>query len=237
MAIESLYPEVFAAGGLDNALDISFESLGLNRRVLKDKNREIFPGVYARVENHSRFSQVYMAANEKLYLCDFWKEGVRYGSGTTDCIQELAKSMDVWLGDHCSIFQLSDKFSFVQPSDKAAIFENRREVEFKWYSLLNDDEFSLIHPVIALAVEDRILSSLFPYTSLMTLCFSRCTGYPYTRDTPTVSPVLGSDEYLVRNYEGAIIGKGNASKVIEIVLSNMPSNISPAVKGTALDLQ
>ncbi len=70
----------------------------------------------------------------------------------------------------------------------------------------------------------------------MTLCFSRCTGYPFTYDTPTVTPIFETDQYLIRTSEGNEIGSGSASEALEIVLNNLPNGIGPEVKGTSENL-
>ncbi|MCR4033662.1 MULTISPECIES: DUF6193 family natural product biosynthesis protein [Flavobacterium] len=132
--------------------------------------------------------------------------------------------------------QLADKFSFVAPEEKAKAFDEGKEVEYKWQSILHDEFDKEIKSFVELAVKDKILSKLFPFTSLTTLCFSRCTGYPYTYDTPTVTPIFETDQYLVRNGEGDEIGSGLASEALKIVLRNLPKDIGPAVKGTSENL-
>jgi hypothetical protein len=43
-----------------------------------------------------------------------------------------------------------------------------------------------LRPVAALAREDPRLGRLFPFQSLMSLCFSRCSDWPYTNDCPAI---------------------------------------------------
>src|SRR5690606_8675743 len=85
--------------------------------------------------------------------------------------------------------QLSDKFNFVVPDKDAAIFDEGKEVEHKWQSILHDPHKKEIKSFVKLAINDKVLSRLFPFTSLYTLCFSRCTGFPYdTINLPSVTP-------------------------------------------------
>lgn len=228
----TLYPEIESAGGLILALNNSFNKIGSTLRVANDNKSKFLPDAYARLEKDNKFSQVYIAAEEKLYLPDFWRDGVCLGHGKTPNIDNLAECIDFWLTTNVSTKQLADKFNFVKPNNDAAIYDEGKEVEHKWKLILNDPGRKEIKPFVELALKDPILSKLFPYTSFMTLCFSRCTGYPFTYDTPTVSLIFDTDQFLVRTNDGNEIGSGSASEALKIVLDNLPRDIGPAVKGT-----
>jgi hypothetical protein len=79
------------------------------------------------------------------------------------------------------------------------------------------------------------LRRLFPYTSLNIFCFSRCTGYPFTLDTPFVRPVM-ENWYEVMSASGLVLGRGDAEAAAELVVANLPPGCGPAVPGTADDL-
>ncbi|MGN7784448.1 DUF6193 family natural product biosynthesis protein [Niabella sp. 22666] len=230
---KTLYPEIKSAGGLIFALDNAFTKIGSALRVYNDDDPKFLPGAYARIEKEHKFSQIYLAAEEKLYLPDFWRDGVCLGHGGIDNIDTLVQCVDYWLTNNVSTKQLSNKFDFVTPSKDAAVFDEGNEVQHTWNSILNDPYRKEIKSFVELAVKDSVLSSLFPYTSLMTLCFSRCTGYPFTYDTPTVSPILDTDQYLVRHNNNDIIGSGSAIEALKMVLDNLPEDIAPAAKGTS----
>jgi hypothetical protein len=52
-------------------------------------------------------------------------------------------------------------------------------------------------------VRRRELRVLFPYTSLMSLCFSRCTRYPFTRVDPSIwCSKVGRDHPLWTQQDG-----------------------------------
>lgn len=233
---KTLYPEIEIAGGLTFALDIAFKKIGSKLRVSKNKDQDFFPGAYARMENHNKFSQTYIATEEKLYLSDFWRDGVCLGHGKTDNIDLLAEGINYWLTAKVNTKQLADKFSFITPNKDAKIFDEGNEVEYKWQSILNDPDRKEIKSFVSLAINDNVLSKLFPYTSLMTLCFSRCKGYPFTHDTPTITPIIETEHYLIRKSNGDEIDSGSASEALKIVLNNLPKDIGPAVKGTSEDL-
>jgi hypothetical protein len=233
---KTLYPEIESTGGLIFALNNSFNKIGSTLRVANDNNPKFFPGAYARLEKDNKFSQVYIAAEEKLYLPDFWRDGVCLAHGKTTNIDYLAECIDFWLTTNANTKQLADKFTFVKPNNNAAIYDEGKEVEHKWKSILDDPNRKEIKEFVELAIKNTILSKLFPYTSLMTLCFSRCNGYPFTYDTPTVTPIFETDQYLVRTSDGKKIGSGSAIEALKIVLDNLPNDIEPAVKGSSEDL-
>jgi len=234
---KELYPEIVEAGGLSYALNREFEKLNSNLRVIIDEDlTNKLPFSYSRVEHKNKFSQIYIAAEEKLYLPDYWREGVCLAHGKTEEIELVAESLDYWLTSEQKTNLLSERFKFVIPDKKAVIFDNNKEVEYTWNLILNDQNRKEIKNFVKLAIKDEILKTLFPFTSLMTLCFSRCTGFPYTYDTPTVSPTL-TGEYIIRLGHDKIIGQGSAIEAIKIVKDNLPKDIKPAIKGTADDLK
>jgi len=235
-----MYPELEEAGGLRNALAAEFSKIDSCLKDMPDSSSDIMPSTYSRVEKGKKFSQVYLAAKEKLYLPDFWQEGVCLAHGKTSSLTELAKVLDFWLCKDITTAELSSVFFFIEPNDKAAAFDENREVEYTWARIQSDDSKKELRAFVEIAVKDEILGKLFPFTSLYTLCFSRCTGYPYTYDTPTVTPVgkslFGQSKYEVRMPNNRVLGRGNAAVSMALVKANLPSDIKPAVKGTAEDL-
>lgn len=253
--IQTMYPELEKAGGLQNAIDIEFKKLNSILRVSRNSELDKIPLTYARIENGHKFSQVYIGAEEKVYLPDFWKEGVCLSIGQTKDISELAQVIDFWLCNDISTKQLADKFLFVEPSDKAFAFDDNKEVEYAWNLIIKDQSRAELNAFIKLAINDDILNKLFPFTSRNTLCFSRCTGYPYyTVDLPNVTPkqfenfasttevksIKKQDRnrfevQFVVTKNGEYLGEGNAEEALKIVKSNLPDNVQPARKGTVGD--
>ena len=252
--IQTMYPELDKVGGLQNAINIEFEKLNSTLRVSQEKELDKIPLTYARVENGQKFSQVYIGAEEKLYLPDFWKEGVCLAHGHADNISDLGQVLDFWLCNNITTRELADKFSFVVPNDKAFAFEENKEVEYTWKLILQDKYKEELNDFVKLAIKDEILNKLFPFTSLYTLCFSRCTGYPYdTDDLPNVTPkqfenfapIQGEKSieeqdkhklearFVVTKNKSQYLGEGNAEEALRIVKVNLPDNLQPARKGTA----
>lgn len=247
---KDLYPELTKVGGLCIGLNNTLESIGSEIRVRNDQMKEL-PFAYARVEKNNKFSQIYIASEEKLFLPDFWKDGVCLANGKTENINELAKSLDFWLNNDVSTKDLSKKFEFVETNSKSLAFDSGNETEYTWNQLLNNESKSELREFIQVAIQDDILGKLFPFTSLYTLCFSRCTGYPYdTKDLPNVTPKLDSwtlpkmgevnektesDNmiYVVTKNKTEFLGQGSAMEALKIVKQNLPKNITPAIKGTS----
>lgn len=174
--IQTMYPELENVGGLQNAIDIEFKKINSILRVTKANELEKIPLTYARIKNKDKFSQVYIGAEEKLYLSDFWKEGVCLAHGKTKSITDLGCVLNCWLCNDITTKELADKFNFVIPNDKAFAFDENKEVEYTWNSILQNETKEEIHDFIKIAINDDVLNKLFPFTSLYTLCFSRCTG-------------------------------------------------------------
>lgn len=231
-SIQKMYSELEKVGGLQNAIDIEFEKINSELRVTRDIDLDKIPLTIAIIVHGQKYSQVYIAAEKKLYLPDFWRDGVCLAHGSTPYIDQLAVCINFWLTTNANTKQLADKFTFVTPNSNATFYDEGKEVEYKWNAILNDPYRKELNEFVTLAIQDGVLSSLFPYTSLDTLCFSRCTGYPFSYDTPTVTPISETDRYLVRASDGSEIGSGSANEALKFVLDNLPNDIEPAVKGT-----
>lgn len=133
-----MYPELEKVGGLQNAIDIEFEKLNSDLRVTRDSDLDKIPLTFALIKNGQKFSQVYIGAEVKLYLPDFWKEGVCLAHGQTDNISDLGQVLEFWLSNNITMRELAAKFSFVVPNDEAFAFEDNNEVQYTWNLILQD---------------------------------------------------------------------------------------------------
>lgn len=249
-----MYPELEKNGGLQNSINIEFEKLNSILRVSKDTELDKIPFTYARIENGQKFSQVYIGAEEKLFLADFWKDGVCLAQGKTNKITELGQVLDFWLCQDISTNILANKFSFVTPNEQAKAFEENNEVEYAWNYILQSESRAEIYDFVKLAIKDEDLNKLFPFTSLYTLRFSKCTGYPYDSDNlPNVTPKQFQiftplkkekfsaqqdsenveKQFIVTKNDNEYLGIGNAEEALKIVKENLPKNLNKARKGTA----
>lgn len=253
-----MYPELLINGNLTNAINREFKQL---RSTLKAENEtgQKIPFAYARIEHNNKFLEICIAADKKLYLPDFWHDGVCLADGATNSISQLAKAVDYWLNNDVSTQALSKAFNFIKPNDKAEAFDENREIEYSWQRLFTVNDWAGLNQFISLASKDEILGNLFPFTSLYTLCFSKCTGYPFdTTDLPNVTAVqyanfalhpsaperltikrdasFGDDIiYIVTKHKGEYVGQGTATEALRMIHSILPGDIGPARKGTAED--
>lgn len=242
---QTLYPDLIRAGGLTKALQSALTDVGSPLVVSSSAMFGGFPA-YARVEAKPRFSQVYIAAEERLFLFDFWAHGVMLAKGQTANLSEMARAIDKWIGSSCSTDELRASFDCVTIDPNAQAYEQGNEVEEKWRFYLERGTRSELAAFVQAAYRHPQLNQLFPYKSMMVFCFSRCTGFPFTRDIPHVCP-LQNGLYEVRkpslthlqadNVEACdILGVGDAATAVATVVAHLPLNCGPAVQGTAEDL-
>ncbi|MBO9205517.1 hypothetical protein J7I42_34825 [Niastella sp. MAH-29] len=254
------YPEIKKAGGLPNALNLEFEKINSTCRAAIDDSSGRLPVIYARVQSDNKFSQIYIAAEKKLYLSDFWRDGVCLAQANIGNITDLAKTIDYWLKENVSTQEFSLKYPFVEPNEKAKAFDNHNEVEYAWNCLLGDGKSPLAE-FIQLASNDEILGKLFPFTSLYTLCFSRCTGFPFdSEELPNITPiayihwVLPKDTveyasvkhyadthgkakiFVVTKNKNQYLGEGTAREALSIARNNLAANTGPAIKGIKAEI-
>jgi hypothetical protein len=226
-----LYPDLEAEGGLVNALQLSLRSIGSNL---------VATGLSsARIERARRFSQVYTALEKRLFIFDFWDRGVMLGNAGTSDLLDVAKSIHAWVEDQIKISLLQKMFRFVALEPIAEPFENGTEVQWKWAYLEDvvckqQDKSDLLSLVIA-AKKRTELCNLFPFTSLASLCFSRCTGYPHSDDCPHAWPT-GMGRYKVFDRRRKLVGEGEAEQAVQLLIDHLPPGCGHATKGTADDL-
>jgi hypothetical protein len=231
-----LYPDLVTAGGLGNALQAALAGLGSGLRV-SGLDPAVNFMVYARVESGPRLSQVFIAARERLFLFDFWSRGVNLAQGQTPDLAGVAGAIDRWITSGCTTSELVSGFDFVTVEPSAAAYESGGEVEHRWRDYLANmgDRFPELVACVRAASRRRELRRLFPFTSHVTFCFSRCTGYPFTRDTPHVRP-RQDGQYEVLGYDGRVLGRGDADAAARLVADHLPPDCGPAVPGTAEDV-
>lgn len=228
----SLYADIFEQGGLGGALQSAFLRIGSPMRVHEfDGGRRV--ASYALVKSASRQSQVALAAEQRLFSVDFRSRGVNLASGWTPDLDTAALAIDRWVGSSCGTGELVSTFDFAVAVGKAWAYEQGVEVEERWRTYLETIPESIpeLKNVVSAAATRPALRQLFPYTSLNRLCFSRCTGYPFTRDIPSVVPA-GEDRYRVYSPTGQQLGSGGVEEALDIVVKHLPPACGPAIAGT-----
>ena len=256
----SLYSDVTEAGGLGPAIQTQLKAIGSPLCVTKEAPElaGLFPFAWERVEQKQRSSQISIAKHKRLFMLDFWDRGVCLAHGSTPLLPKIAEAINAWIAKEVSTGELQQQFPFVGVEPKAESHEQgaAAEVEQKWqalYSHFKSDESKLaLAPLIERVMEVPVLRRLFPFTSLDSLCFSRCTGYPFSGDCPSVCsthfrfaprPTPGQRAtfgpprpYTVADSKGIFLGEGDVAEAIELIVQHLPPNCGPASQGTADDL-
>lgn len=236
------YPDIAEVGSISIALSKSLTDIGSSLVADATEVNGFMP--YAKIEKDSRFSQISLAGGERLFLFDFWSEGVVFGSGSSSELSDVARAIHTWIAEKPTIEKMSSLFAFFSPTERGKAHEAGVIVEHQWQTLLfgwryQEKDFSapdrVPTPLIEAAMKRPVLRQLYPYTSLISLCFSRTTGYPFTHDCPRIEP-QGNDKYFV--YAPGtfdILGEGSVENALDILINHLPPNYGPAVSGTADD--
>jgi hypothetical protein len=188
-------------------------------------------------EQSDRIAGVMLAAEERLFLVDLWDQGVQMGSAQTPDLNGAVGVIHAFLADQLSTAELHERFPFLTIGDQAQVHElgAAAEVAWQWDNVKRHAaEFSPdLLPLLNTLVDRPPFNQLFPYMSLEALCFSRCTGCPYTGDCPVVV-ALGTDDYEVRDMRGKTFGRGDKNTALDLLITNTPPTFGPAVQGNAI---
>lgn len=238
----TLYPDIAKAGSISVAISKGLSDIGSTLIADATEVNDFMP--YALVEEGPRFSQIHIAGGQRLFLFDFWSEGVMFGNASSDNILNVAQAIHAWIVDNASIEKMSALFNFFSPTESGKAHEAGVYVEHQWQSLLEgwrEREKTFGEPdrtptlLIESAMKRPELRRLFPFTSLISLCFSRTTGYPFTKDCPRIEPQGGGIYWVYASNSFEILGKGTVEEAPDILIEHLPPNCGPAVNGTADD--
>jgi hypothetical protein len=228
---DDLYPDLAKVGGVTNALQLAL-------RLISSPLEVTGKGV-ARVEKNHRFSQVYTAVKVRLFIYDFWDRGVMLADASTPDLLQVARSIHAWVLEKANTSQIMESFPFVTPEPIAESFEKDMEVEWKWEALEEtvraQPHMAKLLPLVVASRSSKEVRQLFPYTSLVSLHLSRCTGYPFSGDCPYAVPTQ-EGQYQVFDASGKVVGIGDAGHAVQLLIDHLPPNWGPATKGTADDL-
>jgi hypothetical protein len=256
----SFYSDVTEAGGLGPAIEAQLKAIRSPLCVEKaDPDfAALLPFAWEVVKRKQRFSQIKTAKHQRLFLLDFWDRGVCLAHGSTPSLPGVADVINAWVAKEVSTGELHRQFPFVAVEATAETHEQgaAAEVERKWQALYShiksEESRGALLPLMERAMEVPVLRRLFPFTSLDWLCFSRCTGYPFSGDCPSVCSThfrfavrptpaqraaLGPPRpYTVADSKGHFLGEGDAVEAVDLIVQHLPPNCGTAVQGTAEDL-
>ncbi|WP_441166465.1 DUF6193 family natural product biosynthesis protein [Micromonospora sp. L31] len=230
---EQIYPDVAAFGSLAAALHALAERDGLDLDGLTTEQAG-WINVGARVARADRIASVVMASEVRAFSSQLWSKGVCLSGGATGNLGVTAGLLAFWCGG-AMLAEVRERYPFMNVGELALAHERGTAVEVKWRLLL-DSAPDLVRPAVQAAAGQPVLRGLFPFLSLNTLRFSRCTGYPYSADVPHIEPTYGN-RFRVVTPGGTLVAEGvNAREAAAVVASTLPPGFRSAVAGTARDL-
>ena len=236
-----LYPDIFDAGNLAKLVNKALERIGAKLISNSFVQIEMFDlPEYARVQSEDRFSQIYVASEERAFWFDIWAKGICLGSGSSPDIDMVVSAIDAWISERTTLSSIATRFPFVSIPQSSYEVEKGRITEVRWQKYLanlEDPDIQLkpLVDFIQAAADEPVLRKLFPFTSMYWFCFSRCTGYPYTNDCPTVTGD-SPGTYIVEYRDGRKFGGLDADAAVRAVIAGLPEDCGPAVEGTAEDM-
>ena len=178
---------------------------------------------YAKAWRSERSSLLSVASVEQAIHVDGWDAGVRLVSGVLPSAATATAFLAAWLGERLSVPELAARIGAVE-FDEAQVAAHEAgaaaEVELEWVLLRKrwrgDAQLS---DVIEACEQSSLLHALFPYTSHTSVCFSRYTGFPYTRLDPSILVVkesAGLPTYIVRSAEAETLTEsGSLTQAVE----------------------
>lgn len=234
------YPDLAAAGGLAAALEQCAADSGLDVgeiRTSHDGWSFLAAGVGSRNPRLDRFN-VNLGSARRIFLVSAWGQGVNLTNGSTSDLADLVVAAAAWY-EGVSLAELRSAAPFLKVSALALAHERGPEhaVAEKWRRYLEPDQYEDLELIRAAHAEPR-LRLLFPFTSHGSLHFSRCTGWPYSRDVSAIYP-LGGGRYAVqhRGEDFSMEPAFTAEEAAASVVARMPAGWGPAVAGTEHDLR
>ncbi|MFK4083637.1 DUF6193 family natural product biosynthesis protein [Kribbella sp. NPDC020789] len=238
----NLYPDLAAAGGLAAALEQVAAELGLDLgEVMRSESSPNWATVSGAAPGRGSFSIV-LAAQERRFIIDGWSRGVQLLSGGTEDLHAVTSAAAAWRTG-ATLRQLRDLCPFVTFGELAEAHERgpADAVTTKWRLLREemreDIPFPAVRDLVEAAYAEPKLRQLYPFTSHWSLHFTTCIGYPFTWVVPFVDPLKDGRFRVCGPHRGTVVGIAEtAEEAVVLVVSQMPTDIGPAVEGTAEDL-
>jgi hypothetical protein len=237
--LHALYPDVVESDGLAAmiAAEVARQRPGAANTLAKSlKGTSTF---WVSAEREGRAVQVTVAARQRLFMADFWDKGVQVGSLSSPEPAPVAGAILAFLADQKPATSVAKTYPEFVATPQARPHEEgaMAEVAFQWEVVKRtlEAEAPELLPLANTLSRTRPFSHLFPTVSLEALCFSRCTGSPYSRDCPVVVATR-SGHFEVRSNRGDPLGEGDEQTALAALDAALPPDCGPAVQGTTDDL-
>ncbi|MES9541499.1 DUF6193 family natural product biosynthesis protein [Actinomadura sp. NPDC000600] len=194
-------------------------------------------GLHAQVSIDGGRILVYSLISTEDHVVDVWRNGYCWLSGvvpTLDTVIDLATAWDSGI----SLAVARRRWPALEYDELAAAHERGEAVEAQWGMLISDSSLVQMHDLLVASYARPRLRVLFPWVGHLgsRLGFSRCTGYPYTKDIPAID--LINEGFRVTDISaGIVLGQfDDFSKALDHVVQSIPDWVGPAVPGTADDI-
>ncbi len=239
-----LYPDVEQAGGLAPLLDFFFAELGSPLRCQDVRRKHID---FARVRVEGGSSRICADPEKRLFrFNDLWLDGVSLGSQSRPTPEEVALALHQLIVLRQNPLELQEQFSWLRLDDRARAFFGgaKAYTDFQWHSLegLGDSRYESLkqlYPALLAACDHPQLGVLYPFTSICTLHFSRCTGYPFDIPCSGICPTEEDGVYAVHHRQQArykgVEFQGSLEDAIAFIAAQLPPDCGPARQGTGED--
>jgi len=130
----TLYPDIVEAGSINAALSKSLADIGSHLVADESPVNKFMP--YVCVEEGSRFSQTQLGGGQRLFLTDFWSQGVMFGNASSDNLETIARAIHIWIAEKSSIEKMSKLFKYFSATESGKALEAGTYVEYQWKSLV-----------------------------------------------------------------------------------------------------
>lgn len=223
MPSDAHYPDVVAAGSLVAAVSEALARAGSALRAGDPHGDQPAPYAYARVGHGSRFSQITIARDLRLFFVDFWADHLYLAKSSSTSLPDVAGVLTSWLTDELSPSDLVARHPAIRLEDLALSYERGTVIADAWRSMLERDwdqrVFGDLGRFVATASEHPVLSRMRPYTTLWRFSVSPnpspAPGYPCVE-------AVGPGRFAVKDYFGrTVYGEGDARQAADLLVAQI----------------
>ncbi|HEY70151.1 MAG TPA: hypothetical protein G4O08_06165 [Anaerolineae bacterium] len=222
---------------LIDKLNSEFVTLDTPLRAFDPDDNFIEDDQWAFVEEGNSSSEIELRYDQGSITATLWRNGVSLGtykSTAIDRFDRLARVLSLWCIEKTNVTMIADEFPEINTGDWVEAYEQgpAEYVSFMWEAISRfmENSFPNMMPIVKLALEQPELRELYPYQSLSSLCFSRCTGFPFSAGYPRIEYVE-QNKYAVTGMGRQILGEGSAEEAIRIAVANLPPDSGSAFHG------